>query len=440
MNVSILTAFPELYERFLATSLIARAQQKSLIQVQLKSFFSVVAPKERIDAPTFGHGAGMLIKPLVVERALAQQEQMMGKSFRVFFSPHGKKLDQRLLEDIALRAKQVGHLTLVCARYEGMDARVEECYADEIISIGDFVLMGGDIPAMVFIEGLLRLIPGIVGKQESVALESFSGPFVDHPEYTEPVEWCNKTVPDVIRSGNHRQIQEWREREAAKRTVSKHFSWLRSEQMTLHQKKVAFAEVPHHYVVLMHVQVRVGSEGAPGTTSVTSIDLHDIARSSRTYGIERFFVVTPLEDQQKIVNKLLDFWLSDAGGAYNQSRQEAIKHVILAATFEEVVETIEKIEGQKPLVVATSARDESHDRLISFSDHEKVWSHKKPVLFVFGTGKGLNDELLAKADFLLLPVHGFSDFNHLSVRSAVAIVLDRWLGINERYAVKRLAV
>src|SRR5205807_629943 len=109
-------------------------------------------------------------------------------------------------------------------------------------------LMGGDLPAMVLLEGLLRLIPGVVGKQESVQQESFSGPFVDYPEYTEPVEWHGVKVPDVVRSGNHEALRQWRSRQAAERTVAGHFGWLRHQSMTPEQKKTVQEMIPSHYI------------------------------------------------------------------------------------------------------------------------------------------------------------------------------------------------
>jgi len=108
---------------------------------------------------------------------------------------------------------------LIASRYEGLDARVESYYADEVVSVGNFVVMGGDIPAMLLIEGLLRFIPGIVGKEESVQLDSFSGAFVDYPEYTRPIVWKDMTVPEIIRSGNHAAIESWRQEQAAQITV-----------------------------------------------------------------------------------------------------------------------------------------------------------------------------------------------------------------------------
>ena len=135
------------------------------------------------------------------------------KAFKIFFSPRGQKVDQRVLETIAARAQESNHLMLIAGRYEGMDARVEDEYADMILSMGDFVIMGGDLPVMILVEGVLRLLPQVVGKEESVERESFSGPWVDFPSYTEPVEWQGKRVPDVLRSGNHAAIEmdSWRD-------------------------------------------------------------------------------------------------------------------------------------------------------------------------------------------------------------------------------------
>jgi tRNA (guanine37-N1)-methyltransferase len=430
MNISLLTVFTQLYDSFLKTSLIGKAQEKGLVQFDVQTFFSFVQPKERIDAPLFGHGSGMAIRPDVIEKAIDSQEKKHGKSFKIFFSPQGKKVDQPLLEDLIKKLADCRHLMLIAGRYEGMDARVEQEYADEILSIGDFVVMGGDVPAMLFLEGLLRLMPGVVGKQESIEEESFSGPFVDYPVYTTPLTWKDKTVPEVIRSGNHAAMNKWRQEKAIQKTVQHHFAWVRSHALTVQEKKEVKKIMPNHYVVLMHGDVMIGNEKLAGTTSVTSIDIHDIARASKSYGVERFFVVTPLIDQQKIVETLLAFWKTGVGVEYNPHRHEAVNLVEIKDTIGNVIEAIEAHEGKKPLLIATSARLMPQGPNISFFDQEKVWAQERPVLFIFGTGKGLTDQLIEKCDFLLLPIEGFTDFNHLSVRSAVAIALDRWLGIN----------
>lgn len=432
MNISLLTVFQDLYDPFLKTSLIGRAQEKGLVHCDVQTFFSFVAPKERIDAPIFGHSSGMVIKPDVIEKAIDSQEKKHGSAFKIFFSPQGKKLNQPLLRELADKVFQHKHLMLIAGRYEGMDARVEEVYADEIISVGDFVVMGGDLPAMLFLEGLLRLMPGIVGKQESVAEDSFSGSLVDYPVYTAPITWKEKAVPEVLRSGNHAAIKKWQIEQAVKKTVLHHFDWLRSHQLNEQEKREAKKVMPNHYVVLMHGDVLIQDNGQAkaGTTSVTSIDIHDIARASKTYGAEQFFIVTPLGDQQKIVRTLLNFWQTGVGIDYNPHRHEAVNLVEIKDDIDGVIGAIEQKEGKKPLVIATSARLVDHASSITFFDQEMVWARQAPILFVFGTGKGLTPELVERCDYLLVPIEGFTEFNHLSVRSAVAIALDRWMGIN----------
>lgn len=435
MNVSIVTLFPELYKPFLETSLLKKAHNQKLVQFSVRSLFEFCKPKQRVDSPTFGHGAGMLLRPEIVEQAIQAQQTDWGPAYKIFFSPQGKLLDQELLRVLVKQIyERNNHVLLLPARYEGMDARVEEHYADCVISLGDFVLMGGDLPAMVLLEGLLRLVPGVVGKQESVEHESFSGPFLDYPEYTEPVVWHDKIVPEVIRSGNHEKIHKWRQAQAITKTVYTNFEWLRSHVRTEQEIKQAEAYIPAHYAVLMHTQVLL-PDGQEGTSSVTSLDIHDIARSAATYAIKNYFIVTPLQDQQRIVLKLLEFWRTGSGVSYNPHRHRALERVILVSSLNEALEYIAQKEHMQPLVVATGAQKKygKDKRYITYHDQACVWTLQRPVVFLFGTARGLGPTVLEHCDFILEPVRGFSDFNHLSVRSAAALVFDRWLGVNSVY-------
>jgi tRNA (guanine37-N1)-methyltransferase len=293
--------------------------------------------------------------------------------------------------------------------------------------------MGGDLPLQLTLEGLLRLLPGVVGKRESVIRDSFSGPWVDAPAYTAPVVWKGREVPAVVRSGDHKRIEQWEEEIAITATVRDHFSWLRSHQVTDRERGLVRKQIPPHYVALMHDEIRL-PHGFVGTTSVTSIDIHDIARSSRTYGMAGFFIVTPLLDQKKIVQKLLNFWRSESAHDYNQDRYAALERTHLVDRYQDVIEKITNLHGKPPLVLVTSARSTETTPLepLSYHDQGRVWGQERPVLILLGTGHGLSDELCARADYRLLPVEGYSDFNHLSVRSAAAIIFDRWLGINAK--------
>ena len=473
IKISIITVFPELHENFINTSLIQRATEQGIVQFNLVRFSNMCQPKERIDEPTVGHGAGMIIKPEVIQKAIDQCQEKWGSGFKIFFSPQGQRLDQRKLSNIYKKLipqaenqqnqsdkspldpaattttasatasittatnesespRSDLHLILICSRYEGIDERVESFYADMTVSIGDYVLMGGDLPAQVFLEGLLRLIPNVVGKTASVENESFQGAFFDHPEYGLPVEWNQMKIPDILRSGNHKQIEIWRKEQAVKKTILNRFDWIRESHLNETDLELCRKFIPNHYVVIMHSQVIVGDGHKVGHTSVASIDIHDIARSCKTYGIKNFFIVTQLEDQFKIVNTFFDFWHSKKGKDYNLSRYNAIESVILTKSFESVLEQIKQKENLDPIIVTTSAKAHGNGVKIDYFSQGLVWKENRPVLIVFGTGQGLSDEIMDQSNFILTPVRGLTSYNHLSVRSAAAIILDRWLGLNSK--------
>ena len=321
------------------------------------------------------------------------------------------------------------HLILVCSRYEGIDERVEQYYADGILSIGNYVLMGGDLPAQVFIEGLLRLIPEVVGKEESVEKESFSQHLLDFPQYGLPKEWKSLKIPEIVLSGDHSKIENWRKEQACKKTLLNNFEWLRKNIPSKEEAIFCKKHIPNHYVALMHSEIML-KDGRVGHSSVTSLDLHDIARSCATYGIENFFVVSELKDQMSIIQDLLDFWGSEEGKEYNLSRHEAVSKVRPASSLDDVIEAIEKNHSEKPIIITTSAKKHGKIQKIDFFDQGEVWKHDRPVLIILGTGHGLSDRIIESSDFLLVPVKGMTDYNHLSVRSAAAIILDRWIGQN----------
>ena len=442
VTISILTVFPQLHESFLALSLLGKAQEKGLLKINLIRFSDFVAPKERIDQQLCGPGAGMILKPEVVEKAINYCIATHGDGFKIFFSPQGTVITQPTIKLLAEELfnlssphtfpEPVGtHIILVCPRYEGMDARVEQEYADAVISIGDYVLMGGDLPAQVLLEALLRYAPGIVGNAESVEADSFSGPLLDHPAYTLPVTWHEQEIPAIVRSGNHEAIAQWRREAACKKTILQRFDWFRSAQPNRELCDEAKKIIPPHYVVLMHDQIKL-ADGSTGTSSVTSIDIHDTARSCATFGVQNFFIVTPLVDQLSIVHTFLNFWHSETGRKYNASRFQAVSRVRTEVSLERVLASIKAETGLEPLILTTSAKKISHKKTVDFNSQGTVWQHQRPVVLLFGTAQGLADEVVEKSDYLLLPIDGMTDYNHLSVRSAMAIILDRWLGLQPR--------
>ncbi len=178
------------------------------------------------------------------------------------------------------------------------------------------------------------------------------------------------------------------------------------------------------YVALLHYPV-YNKEKRVVATSLTTLDIHDIARASRTYGVKKYFIVQPIENHLWLANKLLSFWQGGHGREYNPKRWEALKLVKAVPYFENVLEEIEKEDGTKPKIVVTSARE--YENNISFKNlREKIESGEN-VIICFGTGWGLTEEFINSADYVLEPIRGATDYNHLSVRSAASIILDRLL-------------
>jgi len=181
------------------------------------------------------------------------------------------------------------------------------------------------------------------------------------------------------------------------------------------------------YVGLLHFPMR-NRRGEIVATSTTSMDVHDIARSARTYGVSRYFVVTPLPSQQAIAWRIRGFWTEGERAMEASRRGEALEYVAIAEDLEETIDWIEDAEGQTPLLVATSART-SDKRAVSFAELRERWrDDSQPIYMLFGTGWGMTDEVIEVCDVILPPIMGASKFNHLSVRAAVAIMLDRVAG------------
>lgn len=180
------------------------------------------------------------------------------------------------------------------------------------------------------------------------------------------------------------------------------------------------------YVALIHYPV-LGRDGRIITTAVTNLDIHDIARTSRTYNIKRYYVVTHLPAQQDIVRKVLGYWTEGFGKTYNPNRSDALSIVELKSYLEDVIAAIEQEEGARPIVMFTSAK--VRPNTITYEEGRRIiLETERPVLLLFGTGWGMPKELEEMCDYSLEPVRGKGDFNHLSVRAAVAIILDRLIG------------
>lgn len=217
MNIEIITLFPEMFEAIFAHSILKRALDKEILTVHLHQLrdFSIDRHRKVDDYP-FGGGAGMLLQPQPVFDAMENIiKNLPAKPHTIHLSPGGKPLKQNDLERLA----QMQHLILLCGHYEGMDQRILDTWVDEEISLGDFVLTGGELPAMALIDGISRLIPGVLGHDESTSEESFSDGLLEYPHYTRPAMFREMTVPTILLEGNHAAIAQWRKKESIRRTM-----------------------------------------------------------------------------------------------------------------------------------------------------------------------------------------------------------------------------
>ena len=213
MRIDVFTIFPGIVEGPLRESLLGKAIEAGVVDVRVHDIRAFVTDKHRqVDDQPYGGGPGMVLKP---EPVFAAVESLGEGTQRVIvLSPAGRRLEQSLVRELAKEP----WLVLISGRYEGVDERVVEGLPAEEVSIGDYVLSGGEIPALVVLEAVTRLIPGVVGKEESLERESFEDGALDHPHYTRPSEFRGMRVPDVLLSGNHAEVERWRREAAEEKT------------------------------------------------------------------------------------------------------------------------------------------------------------------------------------------------------------------------------
>lgn len=214
MRFDIITIFPEMFAPILNESIIKRAQQKKKVVIRVHDLRAYTKDKhKKVDDRPFGGGPGMVMTPQPFFDAVKRiKGKRKGKV--ILMSPSGKRLTQKLVRDLA----KDKNLIVLCGHYEGVDERVREKLVDESISIGDYVLTGGEIPAMVLIDCVTRLLPGVVGKEASLTDESFEGGLLEYPHYTRPANFRGAKVPDVLLSGNHLAIKKWRQEQSRRAT------------------------------------------------------------------------------------------------------------------------------------------------------------------------------------------------------------------------------
>jgi tRNA (guanine37-N1)-methyltransferase len=422
LSFTVITIFPRMLDSYFDHSILKRAQEKGLIAISRVDLRDYATDRHHVtdDAP-YGGGQGMVMK---TEPLVAAIEDSRAKSTRtrvILLSPRGKVFTQM----DAQRLSRAEHLVLVCGRYEGVDERVKP-FVDEEVSIGDYTLSGGEPAANVVIDAVARLLPGVLGNENSPLDESFANGLLEYPQYTRPEDFRGMKVPEVLLSGDHERVRQWRREQSIQLTRERRPDLLHKATLSDVEKARLLATRAPVYIALLHHPV-YDKNAQVVTTAVTNMDIHDIARSARTYDVRGFFVVTPVKALQKLALKIIEHWEVGYGSRYNVTRKEALALARICDTLDDAIIGIEQESGEKPALVATSARPVGA-RTSFEALRDMVNKGTRPLLILFGTGWGLTESILSQADCVLEAIEGTSDYNHLSVRSAAAIILDRLLG------------
>lgn len=215
MKIDILTLFPEMFDAVLKSSILGKAIEKGILRVGVINIRDFSKDRHRrVDDYPYGGGAGMVMMPQPLYDAIKSVKDKSPDARVVLTSPRGKPFDQ---EKARLLSKEP-HLVIVCGHYEGIDQRIIDTMVDEEISIGDYILTGGELPAMVIVDAVARLLPGAIGSPRSLEQESFTNGLLEYPQYTRPADFLGMKVPEVLLSGNHKRIEEWRRRKAVEIT------------------------------------------------------------------------------------------------------------------------------------------------------------------------------------------------------------------------------
>jgi len=235
MRFDVLTLFPGMFSSPLRESIVGKAVEKGLIQIRTINIRDFALDKHQVvDDTPYGGGQGMVMKVEPIARAIEWVKSQDPSAWTVYLTPEGKPLNQELAISLSSRS----HLILLCGRYEGVDERTRELFVDEEISIGDYVLTGGELAAMVLIDAIARLLPGVLGSNRSAEDDSFFNSLLEYPQYTRPFDFRGNLVPEVLLSGNHSAISLWRRKEALRRTLARRPDLLAKANLSDEDKKL----------------------------------------------------------------------------------------------------------------------------------------------------------------------------------------------------------
>ncbi len=235
MRFDVLTLFPELFSSFLKETILGRAVKAGLVDIRLVNIRSFARGRHLVaDDTPFGGGQGMVMKPGPISRALESIDRTKDRSLVLLLTPQGRTFDQPLAWDLS----RMEQLILICGRYEGVDERIRMTCVDMELSIGDYVLSGGEMAAMVVMDAVSRLVPGVLGGEKSAQEDSFEDGLLEYPQYTRPRVFKNQEVPEILLSGDHEKIRVWRRTESLKRTLERRPDLLEKAALTEEDKRI----------------------------------------------------------------------------------------------------------------------------------------------------------------------------------------------------------
>ena len=391
MHVTIVTAFPEFFGDFLSTSILGRAVKRGLVRVDLVDLREFGRGGYRqIDDYAFGSGGMVLAAPPLADALRAAGELGEGDPFVVYPSPQGCVLTQEIVESLTRQE----HVVILCGHYEGLDERFVEREVDLEVTVGDCVLTGGEIPAMAIVDAMTRLVPGVVGRGEAVAEDSFYRGMLDHPHYTRPASWEGQTVPEVLLGGNASEIHSWRRAKAVERTLARRPDLL------------SRAAIRGYLTGNVYLAVMGDAEVFPPPF------VSDVRRLCRTYGLGRpVFVVTDREGRRS---------LESAAGAEG----DPVLSPKIFGSLEWAIDWIERKEKGAPLLRIAVLDAACRGSLHALEVKRRCLEHPGPVLLLFPV---LPEEWRGlEGGFLVAGLFDGGETLPLTARAAVA--LDRILG------------
>ena len=389
MHVTIVTAFPEFFGDFLSTSILGRAVKRGLVRVDLVDLREFGRGGYRqIDDYAFGSGGMVLAAPPLADALRAAGELGQGDPVVIYPSPQGCVLTQEIVESLARQE----HVVILCGHYEGVDERFVEREVDLEVTVGDCVLTGGEIPAMAIVDAMSRLVPGVVGRGEAVAEDSFYRGMLDHPHYTRPVSWEGRTVPEVLLGGNASEIRSWRRAKAVERTLARRPDLLSRAAIRGYLRG--------------NVYLAVMGDGRGFPPSLVA-DVRDLCR---TYGLGRpVFVVTDREERRSL----------EAGAGGDSDLPPKI-----FGSLDRAIDWIERKEKGAPLLRISVLDAACRGSLHALEIKRRCLEHPGPVLLLFPTlPEGLG---ALEGNFLVDGLFDGGETLPLTARAAVA--LDRILG------------